>query len=113
MYICSLDPQSNRATWRQEIQLTDVDTGETIKVDDCDVTITVRDESGRQVLSGSSDGGEIIFSEEDMFQWTFSNSQMAALCAGTYNVGVRISQNGIVMQLIIGSVPILEGIDCQ
>jgi hypothetical protein len=113
MYIGSLDAQSNRATWRVDVTLIDDDTKDTIKVSDCAITMTVSDESGCQVLTGSSASGAIIFPQDDVFEWSFSSSQMAALCAGSYNVGVRISQNDITMQLIVGTLPIVDGVDHQ
>jgi hypothetical protein len=114
MYTGSLPPVSNAETWQDARRLIDSETGDNIIIDDCNVTLTVKEQNnGRAVLTGSSDGGEITFPEEGVFMWEFSVDQMKAFCAGTYDIGVRISRDGITRQLVIGTLTILDGIDKQ
>lgn len=115
MYTGSLEAQSNQATWIGAFYLYDGTVGpdEYIDITGCTVTMTLRDESGRDHLTVSSTDGTITFPENGMFQWEVAESQMNNICAGTYDVGLRISQNDKVVQLLIGSIPILDGIDRQ
>jgi hypothetical protein len=114
MYLGSLPSVSNRETWQQAITLVDADTGELIDISLCSVTMTVRDFKNKQtVLTGSTDSGEITLPEDGTFAWSFTPTQMGALCQAQYEVGVRIAQDDRVAQLIIGTVEVLEGIDRQ
>lgn len=114
MYTGSLPDQSNRADWQEAVILTDFETGELIDISLCSITMTVRDmEHQCVVLTGSTDAGDITLPEDGTFMWLFTTDRMAGLYPGPYEVGVRISQDDQVIQLIIGRVNIKEGIDTQ
>ena len=116
MYIGALEATANQATWDGQIQLIDVDDGEFIDITDCSITMTVADQKSKSiVLTGSTAAGEITMPEDGVFAWRFSKDRMSALCAGTYDVGIRISDEDeeITRQLVIGTVQVLDGIDRQ
>lgn len=115
MFHGSLDPVSNRATWSENFQLLDSETGDPISLSAVDeITLEVREmETHSAVLSGSYTGGEILVvgaATDGTFQWEFSASQMRALCPRTYEVGCTIEQDDDTVQLIIGTVAVLDGI---
>jgi hypothetical protein len=120
MYVGSLPATSNREDWRLAMQLVDADSGDTIDISLCRITMTVTRSMRNQsyssvsaVLTGSTDTGEIAIASDMSFQWLFTATQMSRLCQGQYDVGLRISQDDRVSQLLIGTVDVFEGIDAQ
>jgi hypothetical protein len=127
MYYGHVSTASNRADWQEAVVLTDEDTGELIDISLCRITLSVvkmarsrPDDYGGQngynnavSLTGSTDTGEITLPDVGTFQWIFVADQMAGLPPGEYQIGVRITQDTRTVQLIIGTVNILEGIDQQ
>jgi hypothetical protein len=129
MYNGNISTASNRADWQETIALADQDTGDPIDLSLARITMTVRplrrspgyftdyfygpmlpvDAS----LTGSTDTGEITVVDAGTFQWLFPFTRMASLCQGEYQIGVRISQDVRVTQLVIGTVTVFEGIDNQ
>lgn len=112
MFTGALNPASNKATWSVLYQFVDSETDEAIDLSNADeITVQVRDQkSCSPVLSGSLSGGQVALVETGVFQWTFSASQMNALCAKTYDVGCTIEQDGQTVQILIGTLPVLDGI---
>jgi hypothetical protein len=116
MYTGSLATVSNTATWQFARTLKDDETDENVIIDDCIVTVTVREQNnGSQRLVASSEDGSIFFPEEGVFQWKFTVAQMQTLCPGTYDVGVRISDKDkeVTEPLIVGTITVIDGIDRQ
>jgi hypothetical protein len=133
MYYGNVSTTSNREDWQEIVVMTDGDTGDLIDISLCRITLTVRrlerrlnlDQIGDGyygygsnvlpviVLTGSTDTGEIAIIDVGTFQWEFDQSRMSALCQGEYQIGVRISQDTRTMQLIVGTVDVVEGIDTQ
>ena len=135
MYFGSLDTVSNRADWQEAVVLTDEETGDLIDISLCRITLTVRtlrqrpnpnsvtplggysgfgyDPPGCVVLTGSTDTGEVTLPDVGTFMWTFTALQMASLYGGAYEIGVRISQDTRTVQLIVGQVNVIDGIDTQ
>ncbi|QOZ68892.1 hypothetical protein [Bradyrhizobium arachidis] len=113
MYTGYLAPASNRANWSEAITLVDNDSGDSIDIGGCRITLTVWNENRSPVLRASTDDGTITLPDVGTFQWDFDTTQMSGLCPGAYAVGVRISQNDRVVQLLIGNVNVMEGIDAQ
>jgi hypothetical protein len=137
MYYGHVSSTSNREDWTEACVLTDADTGDLIDISQCRVTMTLRNlerrrdaapgiynsyydrSTGSIILMGSTDTGEITLPDVGTFQWSYPETSMCKLIPGEYEVGVRISQidptdgSARTMQLIIGSVDVIEGIDNQ
>lgn len=113
MYTGYLTTASNRANWTEAVELVDNESGDDIDITACRITLTVSNENRRPVLTASTDDGSIALPQAGTFQWDFSATQMSGLCPGAYSVGVRISQDDRVVQLLIGNINIMEGIDTQ
>jgi len=130
MYNGNISTVSNRADWQEAVVLTDEDSGDLIDISLCRITMTLT--TGRRnpnlypqsafydypinepaVLTGSTDTGEITKPDVGTFQWLFPFSRMSTLRQGEYIVGVRISQDTRTVQLIVGTVTVIEGIDTQ
>ena len=114
MYFGTLPAVSNREDWRLAMQPIDAVTGEVVDIQACTISMTVRNfKTKQQVLTGSTDSGEITISTDNVFQWDFPAQRMSGLCQAEYEVGLRISQAGLYSQLFINTVSVYEGIDQQ
>lgn len=112
MFVGSLDPVSNRATWTVQYELTDADTDEAVDISSVDeIKVYVRDPATKSlVLSATKTGGAVTIVDDGTFQWTFSASSMGALAPKTYEVGCTLTDNSDTVQLLIGLLPVLDGI---
>lgn len=108
----ALDPVSNRATWIVNYELTDAETGDLIDLSGVDqITICIRDpKTSDAILTGTKTGGDIVISDTGVFTWTFSATQMRKLDAQIYEVGCTITDDNQTVQLIIGMLPVFDGI---
>lgn len=113
MFTGTLDPASNRATWELTYQLIDADTEDPFDISAATaIVLTVSDPGGCVVLTASLGQGIALTTDGTDGQFTsrFESSQMRAICPKTYDVGCVISMDGDDIQLIIGRVPVAEGI---
>lgn len=112
MYQANFEPVSNRADWAQPFEIVDDDTN-TIITDLTGVSVVVE---VREVgscyprLSASIDNGKITDQSNGILEWLFPRSEMAGLCANTYEIGVTIERDDFTTQYLIGIVPIVDGI---
>lgn len=112
MYIASLEAVSTREDWTVPVEVTDPDTDDAIDITDAEITLSVRDKKTKVQLLTATVGSGITIDDgpAGMFSWTFTASQMGALCEGVHEVGVVIEVNSVKTQLLIGTVPVLDGI---
>lgn len=112
MFGAVLQPQSNRATFILEVEISDEETGDPIDLTGCTIEVQVRyqAQNGSTVLSGDTEGGEVTILDTGVFQIEFSATQMASICPDTYDVGAIISRDGETAQILIGTIPVLEGV---
>lgn len=112
MYQANFEPVSNRADWSQPFEIIDDDTN-TIITDFTGVSVLVE---VREVgscyprLTASIDNGKITDQGNGILEWLFPRSEMAVLCANTYEIGVTIERDDFTTQYLIGIVPILDGV---
>jgi hypothetical protein len=110
----SLAPISNRADWPDSHAFElfdDVDNSVIDLTTATAVTLEIRDQdSCRPVLIASLANGDIVLQGAETFIPTWTASQLGCLCAGTYDIGCTAVVNGKTIQLIIGTLPVLEGI---
>jgi cell division protein YceG involved in septum cleavage len=106
----TLTPTSNKADWIESLALDDAETGDPVDISNAsEIVIEVRGGSNCLRLSASLTAGSVTRVQTGVFQWQFSASQMSGLEAGTYQVLCRITKDDQVVQLIIGSLPVLDG----
>jgi len=70
--------------------------------------VTIKDMNGCLRATASIDNGKVTVPGPG-FQWRFEVSDLSSLCAGTYRLGVKVTINGFVTDLIDGTVAVLEG----
>lgn len=110
MLVTTLPPVSNRAGWSYSVEVLDDDTGEPLALAGLDIVFEVRDDAERVVLSATIANGKLALVDTGVFAAAFARDQMATLRPGTYRVGCTISDAGDTAQLIIGRLPVLDGI---
>lgn len=113
MYSGTLGPVSNKQTWRQGFQIIDDDSGDAFDIGNATaITLWVRDpRSLTAVLTASLDNGKITLQDDTgVFQVLFSASDMGALAPKSYDIGITITADGDTSQLLIGMLPVLDGI---
>lgn len=115
MYQGIFPPRSNKAGWPLVVEVLDDDTGEDVDISDATIVLELRDPlTGTISLSATTDNGKIIIGDAGFFTVAFTATDMKTLCARTYEVGCTISNDDSEpQQLIIGTVPILDGIVTQ
>jgi hypothetical protein len=112
MFTGQVDVISNRATWLSKVcELVDEDTGTTTDlstVSPLDIEVTIKDMDGCQRASATIDNGKVTVPGPG-FQWQFEDTDLSALCAGTYRLGVKVTIDGFISDLIDGTVAVVEG----
>lgn len=112
MFTGTLPPVSNRATWTDDYELRDIETGDLIDLSTAtEITIEARAlSSASPELTLSLTGGDITIVGTGVFEWRAEASAMRNLCAKTYEIGCTIEIGDDTAQLIIGRLPVLDGI---
>jgi hypothetical protein len=110
MYTGSLGTVSNKEDWIGISPLIDEDntevtlTGATFVMHVCKQT-----DPDTAVLTASTANGKITLPTTTSFQWAFTPSDMDDLCAGTYDVFLRVTIDDVVTQILSCTVSIVEG----
>lgn len=110
----TLPAQSNQETWDGTLSFIDDDDGLplfTEALPPSAVTLRLRDrETGATVISGSMADGALVVVGDGEMEFTFSATAMSALEPKTYDIGLLATISGVTKQLILGSLPVLEGL---
>ncbi len=111
MFQGTLGPVSNTASWRQPFELLDEDTGESVSLTDCDIAFQIFDPKCKStVLSATLDNEKITLLDDAAFEVFFTLDEMSTLNARTHTVGCTITKGDDVIQIILGDLPVLDGI---
>lgn len=108
----SLDAVTNRETFQIECQVVDTETGEAISLTGGTVVFEIRsqvDGCGAPLLSATNDDGVEFIDDDLTMQITFSETTMNRLYPGTYDVGMTFERDGITKQVIVGTLPVIDG----
>ena len=124
----SLSEASNRASYIECIEILDQETGEPIDLSDVQEIVfqAISDiyqnfvqfgyglgfggYIGAQMITATLSGGKITIVQPGVFQVAFTRSEMNTLPGGDYNVGVTIVKDDITTEIIIGILPVREGV---
>lgn len=124
MYTGQVDVISNKATWLSKtVELVDEDDGSTTDLTnpalDVDIVVTIRGMNCRSEDYGSSTTSTAIATASIAngkvsipgpgFYWQFETSDLSGLCPGTYRLGVKVTINDFVTDLIDGTIAVVEG----
>lgn len=110
MHTGSLAAVSNKEDWIASSPLIDEDGTE---VDLTSATFEMyvcrQGSSDSAVLTGTIANGKITLPTSTTFQWAFTPEDMNDLCAGTYDVFLRVTIDDVVTQILSCTVPVVEG----
>lgn len=123
MYIVQFDPTSNAADWIDGWQVLGPD-GVPEDIYDLGWEVTIRlarlprgagvsDYYGclsSPQLTGSTSDGTITVNDQDALEWTFRAERMRGLTAGSYAVGVIATKDGQTVQILLGNLPVIQGL---
>jgi hypothetical protein len=110
MYTGTLAAVSNQQDWVETGTIID-DDGEDVTLTDAtfEMYICRQNDSKNAVLTATNANGKITLPTATSFQWWFTQEDMNDLCAGTYDVFMRVTIDGIVEQIMSATVPVVEG----
>jgi hypothetical protein len=127
MYTGQFAVISNKATWASAgnpgvCELIDDQDGTTTDLTnpemDVDIVVTISGLSGPRDYGSNSSGcvlatasianGKVTIPGPG-FQWQFEVSDLSGLCSGSYRLGVKVTIDGFVTDLIDGTIAVLEG----
>lgn len=110
MYTGALAPVSNREDWIATSPLIDDDgTETTLTTASIELFVCCQGDPQNALLTASTDNGKITLPTSTSFQWWFTTDDMATLCAGTYDVFMRVTIDDVVTQIMSATVQIVEG----
>lgn len=111
MYQAVFEPISNRADWIGNLQLQNEETGAPITdLAGIEVKMEIRRACCSPFLSATFANGKIIDQGNGVMQWRFTASDMNHVCPDTYDVGIILTRDGITVQELVGSLPVIDGV---
>lgn len=114
MFSGQVDVISNKATWLSKTyELVDEDDGTTTDLTDgaltVDIVVTIKPLDRCTALATASVANAKVSIPGPGFNWQFEVSDLTAICAGTYQLGAKITINNFVNDIIIGTIAVIEG----
>jgi hypothetical protein len=110
MYTGSLAAVSNKEDWIAVSPLIDEDGAEvTLTGATFEMHVCKPNNPTTAILTGTNANGKITLPSSTTFQWHYTPDDMGDLCAGTYDVFLRVTIDGVVTQIMSCTVPIVEG----
>jgi hypothetical protein len=110
MYVGSLEAISNRETWTDQAEVVD-ESDVAVDLSAAAIVVAVRDQQSRRVvLTATTGNGKVTLPGANVFQWTFGPEDTRQLGVGTYDVGITVSIDGAVTQLMTGEISVVDGV---
>lgn len=119
---------SNRQSFVDAVELISDDDDTPIDLTGCTIQVAIRAQfapylydygrwpgtntgwtSGARLLATTADGS-ITIPDLGVFVFQFTEAQIASLCPGLYDIACNIARDGEAAQLILGQLPILDGV---
>jgi hypothetical protein len=124
MYDGHLATLSNRQSWNDSVELLDNDTGEPVDISTAtEIAVQVAPRGGvdlggyggasfgtTPLLTASLSNGKVQHVQTGIFSFAFTKSDMRQLCGGIYSIEITIEKDGETESLILGSLPVREGV---
>lgn len=105
-------PVSNREDWQETFQVSEEEDGSLIDITGAEITVTVRHRSTQtEILSGEvGDGATLTDPTNGEFEIEFLATDMSSVDPGTYDVGLVLVLAGGTTQILLGTLPVLDGV---
>ena len=111
MFFARLDPLAYGSDWILSVQFQDEDTADPLDMSNAEFHVAAqkfREETTS--LRGSSADGHITSPEMGTIVIKFTGSETKNLTVGDYKVGLKVERNGFTETLVLGTLPVVEGI---
>lgn len=105
MLVATFPPASNRADWIETVAFVDPETDDLIDLSGATIAVTLNEMDGCPRLTAAA---QIITT--GVAQFIFTRDQMMTLCAGPYSVGATLERDGATVQVVIATVPVMNGL---
>lgn len=109
MYTGTLDPASNKATFRRAFEIIDDETDEAIDLTSATIVFEIREPKSNAVLLSATNGDGITFGDTGVFVVRFTEDDMGGLEPLTYDIGCTVT-NSDTEQFIIATMTVLDGV---
>lgn len=108
----TLAAATTSADWAVTVEVTDYVTEALIDLTGVtEITVRVEDPSSKAaVLSTTLTAGGVTITGTGVFTFSFTAAQMSGVAPGTYNIGATMVDTGSTIQVLIGQLPVLDGI---
>jgi hypothetical protein len=114
MYTGQVAVISNKSTWRSDVvELVDEDDGTTTDltaVVALDIEVTISDLDCRSPRATATIANGKVTVPGPGLQWQFEDTDLSSLCAGTYRLGVKVTMDGFITDVIDGTIAVVEGV---
>jgi len=108
MYLVTFPAQSNRASWAFIGMITDPEDNP-IDLTGLGLVFGIRDRCGHQIITASTDKGNLTILDVGIFRWFITLDEMKSLCLGTYQTGMTMANADQTVQVFVGPLPIVDG----
>lgn len=112
MYTGQIAVISNKATWLSDVmEIVDEADGtvtDLTTVDPLDIRVSIMDHYS-SLVTATIDNGKVTLPGPG-FQWRFEATDLRNLCAGTHRLGIKVTIDGVVLDLMDGTIVVLEGV---
>ncbi|MEP9368651.1 hypothetical protein [Xanthobacter sp. VNH20] len=110
MISVDFDAVSNRGRWEEVFELYDDAAEALVAIEEGDEVVFVLRRDGAVVIEARRSTGAVTTDGVGLLQVTITEEQMRSLCPGQYAVGMTFEREGIVSQLVVGTVPVVDGV---
>jgi len=100
---------SNREDVELFYAIVDEDTEDEIDLTSAAIVVEIQDQDGCVRWDGSIADGDVTLSEPTVMRIFIPRASMTNICAGTYLVGMTVTNGGITKSVIVGTMPVVDG----
>lgn len=123
----SFDAITTRESWIDIVEILDEDDLSPIDISSWKIQVEIRRQDhpglpmdygwpshnfswGSGVALATTDNGTVTITDIGVFEFIFSQATIASLCPAVYVVGCTMSRDGEAVQLLLGLLPVLDGV---
>lgn len=112
MYIGNLPQISNRADWIGTVEIVNDETGEVITdLTGIEINLVLRERLCKSPrLTATTANGKAEDIGGGVIKWRFTAPEMFPICAGSYELGITLSRDGVTEQQLVATQPIIDGV---
>jgi len=110
MFGARLDTVTTSSDLILSIQMSDSDTGQLLDLTGATFDFALQRDDKTPILTGSTASGNITNPATGVVHIQFLESELNDLLVGTYNSAVTIHRDGFSQTILLGTIPVLDGV---